>query len=803
MAGTLERTIKIKIDTTDARVVDEAAKKLGMLSKSAKSLASDMGFLTNAFKGWLGFQGIKKLSSMADDMQNVSNRLKIVTGSTEGAAQALDQIAGVADRTNQSISETGDTFTRMAIALKGAKVSTEQVTVLTELLINTFRVAGSTTAETTATIVQLSQAFSLGKLRGQELRSVMSQNATLAGLLKEKFGGNLFDKAEKGLISVSSVMEIMAKHQKEINDQADKLAPTFEQTLTKSLNTVSLAINKLNIKYELSSKFADLMKFAIDNLSSALVVLGGYLVLVAVGKIPALMQSLAELRIAMNAFALTNPFILALTAVSVLGTVIYLKFDNISKGIKLMMANAYELNASLKEWKLNHLPDSDKAGRNETTNAILESLRKARDLRSEVAKKDMENLKAMGDSPEEIFKKLIDAQKAYEKTLVVDKVKKVKEVLSDLNKEFLRGAISVGQYNEKLIRFDLFKLVTQFKEGKIDIFKFAEGLKALDIEDLNRKLASGQISYEKYFAAIDTDNLLLLDAQLKAGKITLEEYNTQVNSLKLGDLNRELASGAINLKNYKLAVEDQKFQELNDQLRTGKINLQDYNEEILKLESKFSESSPFTVGVNNYIKSVGTVAEGIAKGVERAFGALENSLVAFVKTGKLSFADLANSIIDDLIRIQIRMALVGLISNISGAFAGAFGGGEGGVSGGGQAGGWAPNLAANGGVMTDKGMLPLTKYANGGIAKSPQMAIFGEGRKPEAYVPLPDGKNIPVKMEDGATGDSYVTVQINMQTGEENTQASNQKAKQLGKLVSTIVASELIKQKRPGGLLAA
>jgi hypothetical protein len=26
------------------------------------------------------------------------------------------------------------------------------------------------------------------------------------------------------------------------------------------------------------------------------------------------------------------------------------------------------------------------------------------------------------------------------------------------------------------------------------------------------------------------------------------------------------------------------------------------------------------------------------------------------------------------------------------------------------------------------------------------MALFGEGRRPEAFVPLPDGRNIPVKM---------------------------------------------------------
>lgn len=58
---------------------------------------------------------------------------------------------------------------------------------------------------------------------------------------------------------------------------------------------------------------------------------------------------------------------------------------------------------------------------------------------------------------------------------------------------------------------------------------------------------------------------------------------------------------------------------------------------------------------------------------------------------------------------------------------------------------------ANGGIMTSAGPLPLKMYANGGIARSPQVAVYGEGRYPEAYVPLPDGRSIPVTLK-GATG---------------------------------------------------
>lgn len=54
---------------------------------------------------------------------------------------------------------------------------------------------------------------------------------------------------------------------------------------------------------------------------------------------------------------------------------------------------------------------------------------------------------------------------------------------------------------------------------------------------------------------------------------------------------------------------------------------------------------------------------------------------------------------------------------------------------------------AQGGIMTSRGKVPLRSYAGGGIAGSPQLAMFGEGSRPEAFVPLPDGKRIPVKMQ--------------------------------------------------------
>lgn len=153
----------------------------------------------------------------------------------------------------------------------------------------------------------------------------------------------------------------------------------------------------------------------------------------------------------------------------------------------------------------------------------------------------------------------------------------------------------------------------------------------------------------------------------------------------------------------------------------------------------YEQSRTFEFGIKtalrDYAEAAGNTADGINQAVTNAFQGMEDALVDFVKTGKLDFSSLVDSMISDLARLAIQQAILGPLSQ---ALLGSLG-------------------FANGGVMTSRGAMPLKTYSSGGIARSPQVAVYGEGRLPEAYVPLPDGKNIPVKM-DGATGGTSVVV---------------------------------------------
>lgn len=132
-----------------------------------------------------------------------------------------------------------------------------------------------------------------------------------------------------------------------------------------------------------------------------------------------------------------------------------------------------------------------------------------------------------------------------------------------------------------------------------------------------------------------------------------------------------------------------------------------------------------------------------------------DAMMNFVKTGKFEFKNLVESILEDLLRIQMQRQLANGVMPLLDSAATA-------------AGDWLSGMFsfANGGIMTDMGAVELRKYASGGIANSPQLALYGEGSMPEAFVPLPDGRSIPVTMT-GAGGQAKggdVTVNVINQT---------------------------------------
>lgn len=176
-----------------------------------------------------------------------------------------------------------------------------------------------------------------------------------------------------------------------------------------------------------------------------------------------------------------------------------------------------------------------------------------------------------------------------------------------------------------------------------------------------------------------------------------------------------------------LPVESSLRQELEKQVKAieDRLNLQgllvDKTLELADAERKAREEREKTEQRAAEIKELyasikGTIAQGIIGGIEATIEA--------AMTGAEDLEDQLKQIASGVLK-QIGSAL--LRFGLNSLFPG-FG-------------------FANGGIMTSSGPAPLKRYSQGGIANRPQLALYGEGSKPEAYVPLPDGRRIPVALQ--------------------------------------------------------
>tara|TARA_Y100001937_G_scaffold12837_1_gene16603 strand:- start:8996 stop:10867 length:1872 start_codon:yes stop_codon:yes gene_type:complete len=110
---------------------------------------------------------------------------------------------------------------------------------------------------------------------------------------------------------------------------------------------------------------------------------------------------------------------------------------------------------------------------------------------------------------------------------------------------------------------------------------------------------------------------------------------------------------------------------------------------------------------------------------------------------------------------------------------------------------------AKGGVFAQNNVVP---FAYGGVVNRPTlfpmangMGLMGEAG-PEGILPLRRGRSGRLGVE--ASGSGATTVNVSVDASGSSVQGDSAQASQLGKAIGVAVQTEILKQKRPGGLLA-
>ncbi len=180
-------------------------------------------------------------------------------------------------------------------------------------------------------------------------------------------------------------------------------------------------------------------------------------------------------------------------------------------------------------------------------------------------------------------------------------------------------------------------------------------------------------------------------------------------------------------------------------------------DEIDKLEETISLLEAFKARAGELGRELTSENLGI-NAAEEAFGELSFGIDQFSRdlaAGEAGFQRFKDSLLRGLTAILIKTLALKLIG---GFFA------KGGTSDGPLIG---TSSFAKGGIMpgTMGRRLPVHAYQQGGVATSPQLAVFGEGRGAEAFVPLGPSRKIPVEFAGGGSGGGMqVEINLNVQS---------------------------------------
>ena len=319
-------------------------------------------------------------------------------------------------------------------------------------------------------------------------------------------------------------------------------------------------------------------------------------------------------------------------------------------------------------------------------------------------------------------------------------------------------------------------------QALVDRRKAAESLRGQGGEGARKKILLDQISAEeKIFAirrntSIEADNLTQKFDALGVSIKTEAEETKRIAELRRDGLNPALAKTIAGIEKEgrlakdNLQVEIDKL--LEKQTKVGQLEEKDQirlttlektRNEIDGQVDSLSDAATATDKLNESTKDMKSNFEKIGESI--ASGVSDNLTAAIMQTKTLG--DAAKSILNDLSSTLIRLGVNTLLGGLTGGSSGIF------------------------------GSLPMLKFANGGNPPVGKPSIVGE-KGPELFVPKRSGTIIP---NDKLAGGGSTNISVNIDASGSSVQGNEQQGKELGRVISAAIQSELIKQRRPGGLL--
>ena len=217
---------------------------------------------------------VRELVEAANVMIGVKNRMDAFTGSAEETAIAMNHMRRIALESRSDFDAIAMLFTRLSLATEHLGATQKDVADATQMVANTFIIAGSHAQEANNSARQLAQGLASGALRGDELRSVMENNTILTKMLAEGLNmtvGELREFGHAGKLTAETVMPILIAGIDETNRLIKDMPMTLGQAGVALRNNFQFMIGDIQESTQGFSKLANGINFVAQNLDALLI----------------------------------------------------------------------------------------------------------------------------------------------------------------------------------------------------------------------------------------------------------------------------------------------------------------------------------------------------------------------------------------------------------------------------------------------------------------------------------------------------------------------------------------------------
>ena len=309
MAST-ERII-IQVNGQGIREVSRNFRALGLRAGSA---GGQVGLLQKALGAVGATLVARNFLKIADSINQMENRLKIVTFGVGNLNDVFNELVEVSNRSRSALEGSVELFARVALSVRDLGLAQKEILQFTESVNKAIIVSGANAREANAGIIQLAQGLASGALRGDELRSVLEQLPFVADVIAKEFGllrGELRKFAETGQLVTGRILKAFRDQREEIEEQFQKTIPTLAQAYVQLQTRTAAFIRGLDDSTGLTQTLvlglqelaANLEEVATISIKVGIVLLGMFSTLA----LTKFIRLIALLQVRLLLLAVTNP----------------------------------------------------------------------------------------------------------------------------------------------------------------------------------------------------------------------------------------------------------------------------------------------------------------------------------------------------------------------------------------------------------------------------------------------------------------------------------------------------------------